>query len=329
MVSMKDIAEACKVSVSTVSRALNGVHGISAPQVDLIRQTARRMGYIPNEVARTLKTSRSWMIAVLYDASLTHPFFSILLDAIRTEAEACGYDLIFLSRKGRNGKDYSDSALCRATDGVVIVYVDAESLSPEKLMASGIPVVSVDDCNRNCPLVVSDYRQGTRELVRLAVSRGHRRIALIHGEMGYATHERLQGFSEEMKVSGLSVPSEYIRAGHFQNGDAAAEHIRTLLKLPEPPTCILLPDDTSAESALRLLHADGLECPRDFSCIGYDGTLASRPGSLALTTYQQDFEGIAREVVRLLLSLTDHAEPPRKDTLIRGKILEGDTLAEI
>lgn len=329
MVSMKDIARACKVSVSTVSRALNGVPGISTRQVELIRQTARKMGYIPNEVARTLKTSRSWMIAVLYDAELVHPFFSILLDAIRAEAEEYGYDLIFLSRKGRNGRDYSDSALCRATDGVVIVYADADSLSPRKLMDSGIPVVSVDDLNHGCPLVVSDYRQGTRELVRLAVRRGHRRIALIHGEMGYATRERVEGFREEMEASGLAVPEGMIRPSFFQNGPAAAENIRSLLALPEPPTCILLQDDTSAVDAIRLLRDEGLECPRDFSCMGYDGTAAARPGVPALTTFRQDFRGIARETVRLLLSLTDQALPEQQDTVIRGRVLEGVTLASL
>ena len=91
MVTLKDVAEKCGVAVSTVSRALNGVDLINPERAEEIRAVAREMGYSPNAVARTLKTNRSMMIGVLYEAPIDHPYFSMLLEAIRSNAEKRGY----------------------------------------------------------------------------------------------------------------------------------------------------------------------------------------------------------------------------------------------
>ena len=105
LVRLKDIAQACGVSTATVSRALNGVPCISKEQTELIRRTAKEMGYCPNAAARTLKTSRSNNIGILYEDRLDHEYFSSLLNALRREAELGGYDLTLISRDGSGSTD--------------------------------------------------------------------------------------------------------------------------------------------------------------------------------------------------------------------------------
>ena len=104
MVRLKDIAEVCGVSVATVSRALNGLTSESKERTAFICQTARDMGYYPNAAARTLKTSRSSNLGILYEDQMNHEYFSSLIDELRQEADRKGYDLTFLE-----GRPFSEA----------------------------------------------------------------------------------------------------------------------------------------------------------------------------------------------------------------------------
>ena len=129
MVSMKDIAQACGVSVATVSKALNGQQDIGRETREKIRQVADEMGYMTNASARALKTSRSFNIGVLFvdprQGGLAHEYFSSVLDSIRVEGERCGYDITFINRNvARKQTTYLQHCLYRGVDGVVIASVD-------------------------------------------------------------------------------------------------------------------------------------------------------------------------------------------------------------
>lgn len=331
MITLKDIAESCGVSVSTVSRALNGVEIVNPERAEAIRAAARRMGYMPNAVARTLKTNRSWMVGILYEDHMNHPFFSRVIDAVRAGAEKRGYDVLFLSRTDRDGrKEYSGSAISRRMDGVVIVYANVDNRSVEKLMSGNIPVVSVDDCDRDCDAVISDYPQGTRRLVQAAYEKGHRRIAFIHGQIGYATCQRLAGYRQAVAELGLPAPDEYVRQGAFNDGRRCAEIIREMMTLPQPPTCILTPDDYSALNAMQLLRERGVLVPRDISLMGYDGIGMGQTLSPRLTTYRQDTAAMGEAIFEALQADIEEGASRRKtETLIRGALIPGETLADI
>ena len=327
---MKDIAGMCGVSVSTVSRVLSGNELISPETARLVTEAAEKMGYRPDMTARTLKTNRSDMIGILYDAPMTHPFFSGVIDAVRTRAEEAGFDVLLLSRVERNGRmDYTETAMSRRMDGIVVIYANAESENVRKLTKGTIPVISIDMYEGQTSNVFSDYREGTRKLTEYAVSKGHRRIALIHGEMGYATQERLEGFRAEMKARGLKLPEAYIRASSFNNPEECALETEKLLALPEPPTCILMPDDYSAINALRILREKGISAPEQFSCAGYDGIPLSQAMKPQLTTFWQDTEAIGRAAVETLLSIILKGPEANRTVTISGRLIPGGTVADL
>ena len=103
MVSMKDIAKECGVSVATVSKALNDYSDIGKPTRERVRAAATRMGYYPNSSARALKTKRSYNLAVLFTdeqhSGLTHDFYSHVLESFKVEAEANGFDITFATER--------------------------------------------------------------------------------------------------------------------------------------------------------------------------------------------------------------------------------------
>ena len=331
MVRLKDIAEACGVSVATVSRALNGLTNENKERTAYICRIAREMGYYPNAAARTLKTSRSNNIGILYENQMQHEYFSVLLDDLRREADLRGYDLTFIGREsGAAPANYYEHARRRNLDGVMVVQADFDSPGVARLATSSIPTVVVDHTYEGCDCVVSDNRKSMEEIVRYAVSLGHRRIAFIHGEHGAVSRDRLAGFYKVCAEMGLKVPLEYVRAGRFHDPGECAELVRKLLALPEKPTCVLCPDDYSCLGALWQLEGMGVNVPEDVSLAGYDGIRMSQMLQPHLTTYRQDTASIAREAVKLLLEAVENPEEhqPRK-IIVAGTLVEGETMGRI
>ena len=327
MVRLKDIAEVCGVSVATVSRALNGLTSDSKERTAFIVQTAKDMGYYPNAAARTLKTSRSNNLGIIYEDRMNHEYFSALVDELRREAERHSYDLTFLGRGNFTDKNYYEHARQRSLDGVIVVQADFESAGIIRLATSSIPTVIVDHAYDGCDCVASDNRTSMEQIVRHVYDRGHRRIAFIQGEKGAVSRERLAGFYKICAELGLRVPVEYVQEGHFHNATDCAECIMTLLQLKDKPTCVLCPDDYSCLGALWQLKAQGINVPDDISLVGYDGILVSQMISPCLTTYRQDTARIAQEVFNLMIDSIEFPEShvPKLVT-VSGKLVEGETV---
>ena len=330
MVRLKDIAQACGVSPATVSRALNGIPCISKEQAELIRRTAKEMGYFPNAAARTLKTSRSNNIGILYEDRLDHEYFSSLLTALRREAETRGYDLTIISRDDSGSSDnYYEHARRRNLDGVVVIQADFDSAEVIRLASSPMPTVIIDHAYDGCDCVSSDNKESMAQIVRYAWGRGHHRIALITGEQGAVTRERLSGFYMACAEMGIRVTEGSVVEGHFHEPEECAERILELIGEPVCATCILCPDDYSCLGALWRLKEQGVAIPQRVSLIGYDGIRMGQLLPPFLTTYRQDTEAIAAEALTLLADAIENPlEHKAAHVTVKGIMLEGDTVCE-
>ena len=327
MVRLKDIAEVCGVSVATVSRALNGLTNENRERTAFICQTARDMGYYPNAAARTLKTSRSNNLGILYEDRMNHEYFSSLFDELRREADAHGYDLTFLGQSGFSESNYYEHARQRNLDGVIVVQADYDAAGIIRLATSSIPTVIIDHTYDGCDCVTSDNRSSMDQIVRHVYARGHRRISFIQGEKGAVSRERLAGFYKACAELGIRVPVEYVREGHFHDPAGCTAFIRELLQMDEKPTCVLCPDDYSCLGALWLLESQGLRVPADISLVGYDGIRMSQMMTPRLTTYCQDTVQIAKEVFTLIIDAIENPEThiPKQIT-VTGMLMEGETV---
>ena len=171
MVSMKDIAKACGVSVATVSKALSGQPDIGEQTRELICKTADSLGYMTNSAARALKTNRTYNIGVLFvderRSGLAHEYFSAVLESLKVEAEANGYDITFINRNvGKKATTYLQHCQYRGVDGLVIACVDFDDPQVLELVNSRLPIVTIDHVFNNRAAVVSDNVRGLEELVR-------------------------------------------------------------------------------------------------------------------------------------------------------------------
>ena len=331
MVRLKDIAQACGVSPATVSRALNGVPCISREQTELICRTAKEMGYYPNAAARTLKTSRSNNIGILYEDRLDHEYFSSLLTALRREAELSGYDLTLIGRNDSgDAENYYEHARKRNVDGVIVIQADFDSAGVIRLATSTIPSVIIDHLYSGCDCVSNNNRASVEQLVRYAFSLGHRRIAFVTGQQGAVGRERLAGYYKVCAELGIRVPESYVREGGFHDPGLCVKIIRELLAGENKPTCVLCPDDFSCLGAISELADSGISVPGDLSLIGYDGITVGQMIRPRLTTYRQDTESIARNAIALLLEAVEQPEAHRPRQIIaEGALVPGETVKEL
>lgn len=329
MVRLKDIADACGVSVATVSRTLNGVTNGSKDQTDLIFRTAKEMGYYPNAAARTLKTSRSNNIGILYEDRMNHEYFSALLDDLRREADQKGYDLTLIGREdSTEGGNYYEHARRRNLDGVIVIQADFDSSNVIRLATSAIPSVVIDHMYEGCDCVGSDNRASMEQIVRCAYGRGHRRIAFITGQPGAVSRERLAGYYKVCAELGIRVPEGYVREGAFHNPESCLKIIREMLAEKEAPTCILCPDDYSCLGAMWELKTEGTDIPGNLSLFGYDGIAMGRMVHPWLATYRQNTAGIARETIALLLEAIEQPDSHRpRQITVAGTLIEGETVS--
>ena len=328
MITLKDIASACGVSVATVSRALTGSGGISLAQVERIRKTAREMGYVPNAAARALKTNRSFMLGILYEDRMNHEYFSLMIDAIRRRAEERGFDLTFLARTAGDGMtEYPEHAARRNLDGVVIVQALWQAAGIQRLLTGPLPCVAVDYAQPGIDAVLSDNFGSMVSLVQEAYARGYRRFAFIHGEDGYVTQERLRGFREGLKGCGLTASPEMILPARFRRADVCFEAARRLTALPEPPQCIFFPDDYSLMGVIDRCRQQGTPVPGLFGAVGYDSIGPADVFYPRLFTFRQAADRIGSAAVDRLLELVlNGARSGPEQIVIPGEIVRGDTL---
>ena len=336
MVSMKDIAASCNVSVATVSKALNNHNDISDETKQLIRKVAKEMGYFPNSVARALKTNRTYSIGVLFveeaQSGLTHNYFSYVLDSFKDTAEQKGYDITFLNcNKGRDDRmSYLEHSKYRGFDGVVIACVNFDDPEVVELIASDLPVVTIDHVFNNRIGVVSDNIKGMRDLLDYIYGLGHTKIAYIHGDRTAVTKSRLACFYKVAEERNLEVPNEYVVESRYRDVKSAAEITDGLLNLKKPPTCILYPDDFSAYGGLNAIRARDLKVPDDISLAGYDGITLAKLIKPKLTTINQDTKAIGRIAAEKLVLLIEKPKSTLiEQFVVEGELFEGETVKNL
>lgn len=336
MVSMKDIAAKCGVSVATVSKALNDQTDIGEQTRTLIKQTAKEMGYFPNSQARALRTNRSYNIGVLFvdegQSGLTHDYFSKVLDSFKIVVEEHGYDLTFIncSKKREDRMSYLEHSRYRGFDGIAIACIDFSDPEVVDLVNSDFPLVTIDYTFNNRSSVVSNNYSGMMSLVNYIIDCGHEKIAYLSGEDTAVTKNRLAAFYTVLEERGISIPDYYVKNGSYRNIQRTEELTGEILKLEDRPTCILYSDDYSAMGGANAIRKSGLRIPEDISIAGYDGITMASQIEPPITTIRQNTAEIGRSAAVKLINLIERSKTTVEELImIDGELIEGKTVAKI
>jgi len=320
LTTIQELAERTGVSVATVSRALNGSPEVSETTRDRILALARELDYTPSAAARTLQSRRSHVVGVLLETGaghpdLMHPFFQQVLVGLKHGAGAKGYDLLlFATDEPGNGFGGTHSYLRRAghhgVDGVVVMGYDPSDPEMRRLVASGLPCITIDadPGEPHCGYVMSENREGAAQAVRHLHGLGHERIATIAGPQHmWPGAERLDGYREEMQRLGVEVRGEYMIEGDFYD-ETGYRATRQLLELPEPPTAVFAASDLMAAGALRAASELGVRVPEDLAVVGFDDIEIAGLIQPALTTVRQEMHDIGEAAAEGLGRMIDDPE---------------------
>ncbi|HAP33110.1 MAG TPA: LacI family transcriptional regulator [Lachnospiraceae bacterium] len=332
MVTIKDISEKCGVSVSTVSKVLNGYSEISTQTKDLVKAAAVELGYGKKSVSAFYKKRRTYQLGVLFSTmwnlGLKQEYFAYILSSFREEANNAGYDVTFLEHNvGRKTMTYLEHCRSRQFDGVCIACT--YFLLPEvvELAQSEFPIVTIDHAYNGSIAILSDNIGGMKDLAEYVISMGHKKIAYIHGTESVVMHNRLAGFNRVMQEHGIVIPEKFYLSGEYTNPDLAEKIATQLLSLSDRPTCILAPDDISALGVFRAAAKKGLKIPDDLSVAGYDGISVSQVIVPRLTTVQQDSETIGREAAkRLIRYIESPMTTPIENCIVKSKLVKGESV---
>lgn len=338
-VTLKDIAKACGVSFSTVSKALKGSSEISGETINFVRETARKMGYQPNLAARILRTNRSFDIGVVFEDStgsgLQHQYFAKIFDSLNVAANLEGYNITFLNSAGKNKKSYLEQAFYRGFDGIVIASTNYQDEDIQNLIKSEIPVSMLDyDSSGKKASVLSDNYDGMTSLLNFIISQNHKKIAYIHGEESDVTSQRIQAYKDVLEKNHIELNPDFLKSGQYHKTETSAKITGELLSLPEDerPTCIVYPDDFAYLGGLKTLLSHSLVPGKNISVAGYDGILLSSLISPPLATYEQNAEEIGRLLIKNLLSQIQNENQNDKNfapVYAKGKLLKGESVKKL
>ena len=200
----------------------------------------------------------------------------------------------------------------------------------QELIRSEIPVVTIDHVFDGNIAVVSNNSQGMEELVSYIYEQGHRKIAYIHGDNTSVTRMRLTSFYRTVQRLGVQIPDEYVKESPYRDADSAARTTSELLELPDPPTCIIYPDDYAAIGGINEIRERGLRIPDDISIAGYDGIDIAKILEPKLTTLCQDTAAIGRMAAEKLIDLIENPKTTLIDRFsVDGTLFKGASVKKI
>lgn len=319
--TIKDIAKACGVSVSTVSRVLNERPDVSEEVRRRVLDMVATKGYIPNNSARDLVRSRSDAVGVVVRGT-GNLFFAEMLKTIASEIERRGYTMV-LHFIGSDADEVKTGAILEREKKLrgLLFLGGRFDYTPAELTMIGVPYVccSYTNCfgtldeSAYSSVSVDDYQtayDAVEELIRL----GHRRIAALVPSVSDRSISQLRynGYRAALKDHGVGYdPALLMETGGCFDMAESYKGMAELIERGTDFTAVFALSDTTAMAAIKALEDHGRHVPEDCSVIAIDGLDVSRYLTPTLTTMIQPAEEMGRESVRILLDMLEKGSPAR------------------
>ncbi|MFG1710041.1 substrate-binding domain-containing protein [Nonomuraea sp. M3C6] len=320
------VAELAGVSATTVSHTLNGRRPVAERTRRRVLEAIEELGYRPNVLARSLRTSRSQTIGLVIP-DITNPFYPALARGMQDVLGPAGYDQIISNTDGERRLERAalEQMIARQVDGLAFAVFNthAEDLLP--VIERGMPVVRLGGrlIQQGVDVVHSDDEGGAREATRYLRERGYRRIGFVCGpaEEGPAA-ERVAGYRAALAEAGVGAGVEggLVVHTHFSRQGGAVGAAR-LLDLPEPPDALLCANDVMAIGALDVAIERGLRVPEDVAIMGFDDIEAASMVTPRLTTMANPAREIGQAGARRLLDrLEGKVGEPYSEMIIPARL---------
>lgn len=330
MTTIQDVAKRAGVAPITVSRVVNNSGYASEETRSRVEAAIKELGYVPNTLARGLRSKRTNTLALLM-TDITNPFFTMIARGVEDVASAAGFTVIFCNTDESKEKEekYIEILTQKQIDGVVLVPACGNPDSIEYLRAKEIPVVLLD---RRVPdveidLVRCDSTAGAYQLVKRLIELGHKDIAVITGPEGISTSDdRVAGYRQAIYEAGLK-GRERIYFGSFTQDSGYAFAAQALEAQPRP-TALFGANNFISIGILKALRDAGLRVPQDISVVGFDDLPISMVVDPVLTVLSQPSYQMGEQAAALLLSrLKEGYSGNHQEIILPARIIERSSIS--
>ncbi len=321
-VTSVDVAAESGFSQATVARAFSSPHLVSPATRETIEQAADKLGYIPNAIARSLKSQRTDIVAAVVPAQGEY-WQHALISFGRQLAERGKQLLLFSFSDSADVARVIDSVQQYRVDGMILASANVTQVQLARLNRGAMPIVAFNQpaASGIIPSVSVDNAAGTAALATHLVEQGCRKVTFVGGRSETSTDQiRYRGAAQELGRHGAACA--YLEAGSFSydSGYKAAAH---LAELDELPDAVMVSGDELAFGVLDGLRTLGISAPDDLLLTGFDGLPQASWAGYDLTTLVQSIDSLAEHVIDLLLSAQPETEIA--DIVVPGTVRVGKT----
>ncbi len=331
MSTISDVAKRAGVSTMTVSRVINRSGYTSIETRARVEAAVEELGYVPNALARQLRSKRTKTIALVV-SDISNPFFTTIARGVEDVAASHGFSVMYCNtdESAVEEERYLLMLIERQVDGILLVPARSSGDSFRLLHAHRMPLVVLDRriAARNVDSVRCDSEAGAYALAKHLVDLGHRRIAVLTGRRNISTSiDRVAGCRRALEEAGLPLEDDLVHWGGFNFGslnqaDGHRMALEVLAADGERPTAIFCANNFIGFGAIRALREAGLRVPEDMSVVAFDDLPEEWVSDPFLTVAAQPAYEIGQRAATLLLDqLAGHHEPTGESVVLPFELI--------
>ena len=331
-VTIRDVAKACNVSVTTVSKALNGYTDVKETTKEKILSVAKSLNYVPNTSARTLGGIPQKTIALLTSSLNQRDDSGYSYELISSIYNACtrrGYEFILLATDSFKQKEMTFLELCRYNNlyGAVIMGLNTDDAYYEELRDSPIPcvLIDMDITGDNICLISTNNKDASFEAVDYLIKTGCKEIAILNGKVNArVSQERLYGYEDALNKNKIALKPEYAIFTDFSTNDAY-EKAKTLFSKYKSIDAVFCASDLIALGALTAATELNISVPESLSVIGFDDTFTAQYAFGGLTTVRQNYYEIGTKAVERVIDMVENKHMSERTFVKHDLIIRNTT----
>jgi LacI family transcriptional regulator len=273
MPTVLNVAKRAGVAPITVSRVINNSVHVSQATRERVKAAVKELGYVPNTLARGLRSKRTKTLALVV-TDITNPYFTLMSRGVEDVAGNSDYTVVYCNTDESETKEekYANILAQRQVDGVLLVPAGGNDKTIKFLETNGINIVVLDRrvSGVKTDFVCSDSKDGANRLIKLLIGLGHKRIAIITGPKKVSTAvDRVTGYKQALTESGLIECGELIYYGSF-NQQSGYELTKQMMAQSPRPTAIFGANNFIVLGIIKALSELQLKVPEDVSVVGFD-----------------------------------------------------------
>lgn len=324
-VKIKDVAQRAGVSITTVSRVLNGEKYVKDDLKLRVNQAIDELGYAPSQIARSLVRKKTNLIGVIVP-DLTSSFYSTILSSIEETASFNDYNLLVCNIIEDIDKEFKYLNVFKEmrVEGIIIMHEKINEEIHNFIDKLNIPLIfsSVKPLEQKFISIIIDDYTAAYDATKYLIELGHTRIGFIGGDMRDITsgQNRYSGYLNALTDHQVEINDKYIRFGDYKV-NSGYEQMREFLRCDEPPTAVFAVSDDMAVGAMNCIHDHHLKVPEDISIVGFDGSQLTELVRPRITSMEQPIQEMGRVSVDTLLKLIEGDLKIKEDIIMNHQLV--------